>query len=229
MFLSQDDCWKVLRLRDISRSMNMSLTDCLILAALLSPPISWRVRNEKSLWKSVRVRISLEKGTVSFDKFIELRVTSLTFLILLQRSVISWKRKKKYLRLYICYFFAPSLSEQSCQLFFACLQKLPSLSWQVSTPPFSSRTFQIPCPGRSLVFYTFLLSLVSQSPFADPIDSWWQSRASLSIKKKDGKRDLSFLERYFSVIAEAIFATCERGRQNLGSRHQDFDRRRGAL
>lgn len=101
----------------------------------------------------------------------------------------------KNLRLYIYYFFASSLSEQSC-LFFACLQKLPSLSWQVSTPPFSSRTFQIPCPGRSLVFCTFLLSLVSQSSFADPIDSWWQFRALLSIKKNKNYhflKDISLL------------------------------------
>lgn len=133
-------------------------------SCIVEPPISWRVKNERSYGN--RVRMDIEEGIIRSINFIELRVTSLTILILFQRSVNFMRKKRKISG---CTYTTSSLQAFPSNLasYFSpvCKKKKNFQVYRdkVSTPPFSSRTFQIPCPGRSLVFCTFLLSLVSQS------------------------------------------------------------------
>lgn len=68
--------------------------------ATVESPICWRINDEKS-YKNRLYGIEYWKRDISFDKFIELRVTSSTFLILF--SVREFYEGN--LRLYIYYFF----------------------------------------------------------------------------------------------------------------------------
>lgn len=152
------------------------------------------------------------RGLILFDKFIELRVTYLTFLVLFH---VPREFREKSQVVHIPLFSSTSLQafpsnlasyfSPVCKNFQAYRDKC------VSIRLLALETFQIPCPGRSLVFCVYLpsfprLTVVVRRAGRQPMTAPRVALDKEEIKSKQETFRLSKDENSFSAVAQKRYS-----------------------